>query len=160
MSLMMSISGLAGESGTAGHADWFTIEGFNWGGRRSVRTVTGGGYNVMTTFAAPQLRDVVISREADAITALLWYQVLPQDRLTVKVRWLRPGPGGEPVHYLEVVLGNARLVGISDVSLGGRPIETLTFTYESVEFVGVPIGNSLTGTQQVVAYELPAATGR
>lgn len=154
MSVMMQISGIEGESQMTGHAGWMALTSFQWGGRRALRTHTGGGYGISAVYSAPQLSSVVVTRLADSASAMLWNAMRRGDPAPAKFHWLRPGPGGDPVTYLEAEFEDARIVSIMTNSSGGRPTETLTITYDALEFRVANIGNALSGAQDVVSHKL------
>jgi len=154
MSVMMQISGIEGESRMTGHTGWMALTSFQWGGRRALRTHTGGRYGIAGVYSAPQLNSVVVTRQADSATAMLWNAMRKGDQVPAKFHWLRPGPGGDPVTYLEAEFEDAIIVSIMTSSSGGRPTETLTITYDAFEFRVANIGNALAGPQDVVSYKL------
>ncbi len=158
MSVLMQVSGITGESKLGDQQGWISINGFNWGGNRAYGSATGGNYGVSRAFTALQIRDVVVTREADSTSSQLWAQVASQADLTVKIRWLRP-ESTSSTHFLEVSLTGARVVSIEDVSGGDRPRETVKFSYEEIEFIYFPLGDAVTGSQQVLTYIVPTGQG-
>ncbi|NMJ39949.1 type VI secretion system tube protein Hcp [Roseomonas sp. JC162] len=150
MAVVMKVSGLTGESKLGEQEGWLPIEGFEWGATRNY-TFTHGMAQVLS---AAQLKEAVVRRQADSTSAQLWMQVTKQETLKVQVRWLRP-KATEATHFLEVTLTNARVSSIEDASGGDRPIETVKFSYEEIEFIYFALDDSINAAQQVVTYELP-----
>lgn len=155
MSILMQIEGLQAESRIADHPGWFPLTGFRWGGQRAARTHTGGTFGTASTFSTPQLRDVVVTRQADSASSGLWNHMIQGRPTPLRFHWLRAGPGGAPTTYLEAQFDEALLVSIDVDSPGSdRPVETLTFTYRSLEFRVINVGNTLSGPQDVVTFSL------
>jgi len=156
MTILMEIAGITGESTTANHDGWIPLTSFQWSGRRAVRTHTGGSHSRSTIHSTAQLNDIVVTRETDSTSALIWDAMMRGRPARVKFHWLRAGPGGEPTAYLEAQFENAIIVSIETDASGGRPAETLTITYEALEFRVINVGDSLSGAQDVVGYRLGA----
>lgn len=156
MTILMEFPGVDGESKLKDHGGWIPLTSFSWGGRRAVRTHTGGGYGMSATYSTAQLRDIVITRQTDSASPLLWNAMIKGSPGTVKFHWLRPGSGGDPTTYLEAEFENAIIVTIATDSGGERPTESITISYEAIEFRVVNVGNALAGPQDVVGYRLGA----
>lgn len=154
MSVLMQISGIEGESRMAGHSGWMALTSFQWGGRRAMRMQAGGRFGTIAAASAPQLSSVVVTRLADSASPMLWDSMYKRADALTTFHWLRPGPGGDPVSYLEAEFKAARIVSIMTSSSGARPTETLTITYEALEFRVANVGNALSGAQDVVSYDL------
>ncbi|MBR0673996.1 type VI secretion system tube protein Hcp [Neoroseomonas soli] len=158
MTILMQIDGVEGEGRIAGHDGWFPLTSFRWGGRRAARTHTGGVLGKSAAYSTPQLTDITLTRLADSSSSLLWDHMIKGNSTPIRFHWLRAGQGGEPTSYLEAQFDDALLIAI-DVgsSSGGRPTETLVFTYRALEYRVVNVGNALSGPQDVVSFNLGTA---
>lgn len=155
MTIFMQIDGVEGESRIPSPG-WFTITSFAWGGSRAARTHAGGVFGTASTFSTPQLRDIIVSRQSDSATAALWQHMIRASPAPLRFHWMRAGSGGAPTSYLEAQFDEALLISIEVDSAGGRPTETLTFTYRALEFRVINVGNALSGPQDVVTFSLGA----
>ena len=148
--MLMKISGVTGESKLGEDAGWIPVDGFEWGATRNY-TFTHG---MAQMTSAAQMKEAVVRRQADSSSAALWMQVQKQETLKVQIRWLRP-KATAATHFLEVSLTNARVSSIEDTSGGDRPLETVKFSYEEIEFIYFALDDTINASQQVVTYELP-----
>lgn len=154
MPLLMKMANITGESEI--ETGWINILSFEWSGERSQALQTGGSYGRSASFAAPQLSAIEVSREADAVSALLWKEMISGARAKLEFKWLRTGQGGGgPISYLEASFGGAKIAGITASASGGRPMEAIKFIYQTLEFRLINVGDALTGTQDVVSYDVP-----
>jgi len=155
MPLLMHMANIKGDSEI--EPGWMVVSQFEWSGKRSVAAQMGGAYGRSSSFAAPQISAVQIRRDADSASALLWQEMVSGVRAKLQFKWLRTGPGGGgPIAFFEATFEEAKVIEIHANSVSGtRPVETIKFIYESVQFRLVNIDDSLTGTQDVVSYDLP-----
>lgn len=155
MPLLMKMANITGESEI--ESGCINILSFEWSGERSQALQTGGTYGRSSTFAAPQLSAIEVTREADSVSALLWQEMVSGARAQLEFKWLRTGQGGGgPISYLEATFGGAKIASITANASGARPTETIKFVYQTLEFRLVNVGDALTGTQDVVSYDVPA----
>lgn len=155
MPLLMRMANITGESEI--EPGWIEIRSFEWSGTRSPALQAGGTYGRSKTFAAPQLSAIEVTREADAISALLWQEMISGARAPLHIKWLRTGPaGGGPIPYLEATFGGSKIVSITADAAGARPMEAIRFIYQTLEFRLVNVDDSLSGAQDVVSYNVAA----
>lgn len=155
MPSLMRMANITGESKI--EPGWMHVSEFEWSGKRSAALQTGGTYGRSSGFAAPQLSEVKVRREADSVSALLWQEMISGVRARLEFKWLRTGQGGGgPIPFFEATFEGAKLISIqANAASAFRPTETLKFIYLSVEFRIVNVGDDLTGTQDVVSYDVP-----
>lgn len=159
MPLLMKLPGIRGESKIANHDGWLPLLGFNWGGARVSRTMNVGSHRTGTRVWAPQLRHATVRRRSDAQTAQLWVALVQSmDLPEVKCEWLRSGEG-VPVCYFSVTLRGVRILRINEESQGEHPTETIDFAYREIELGVRDVGNTLSGTQDIVIYQVPTHAG-
>lgn len=154
MAFLMHMANIRGTSEI--EPGWMNVFEFEWSAKRSVSAQTGGAYGRSSTFAAPQLSRVKVRRYADSVSALVWQEMVSGAVSQLQFKWLRTGPSEGPVAFFEATFESAKIINIgSYASEAFVPRETLEFTYKSVMFRLINIDDALTGTQDVVSYDLP-----
>jgi type VI protein secretion system component Hcp len=155
MALVMFLPGIPGECDIDGYKKWHVTAGFTWGGSRTLRSQAARGMRGETKVSAPQLRNIAVRRLADGHSASLWQQMFTRREFDeVKFEWLRTG-AGKPVSYFSAAFRLARIISISAVSEGAKPVEEIAFLYKEVTIGVTNVGNRLTGAQDIVTYSVP-----
>ena len=159
MALLMNLPGILGEGKVDGHVGWLSLTGFTWGGARVTRSMAAGSHNAASRVWAPQLRPATVIRQADARSAMVWFAMITGLEFPmVKLEWLRTGQG-TPVCYFAVEFRGVRIARISDISNGEHPSESIEFVYREITLGVRDVGNSLSGSQDLVNYQIPQHSG-
>lgn len=159
MPLLMNLPGITGESTVQEHVGWLTLAGFTWGGTRVARSNAAGSHRSAAKVWTPQLRSATVRRKSDAQSALVWLGMVGATEYpVVKFEWLRTGQGA-PVVYFSVELGGVRIARIAEASQGEHPMESIEFNYRTITLGVRNVGNALTGSQDIVLYQIPQHTG-
>lgn len=160
MTVVMSIEGIRGTSTLEGFEGWIQLTSFDWGGARGTQGGAGAigtRANIATIAAAPQLRGVKVDRVSDHTTPEIWNLMLGMARKKVEIAWLRTGPE-KLIRYLTVQLDRALITSIAEASNMAEPQETITFTYSKVTVTVTNVDDRLTGTQDIVTYDMPTTS--
>jgi type VI protein secretion system component Hcp len=157
-STLFQVPGIIGEARAPDHIGWLTLAGFEWGGTRVARNTSQSSSSGARAWA-PQLRSVKLKRISDANSALFWKNMVDRSIFPeVKITWLRTGTT-RPIPYFGITLESAHVLRISESSEGDRPHEIIEMKYEVVT-VGVSnVGNTLSGSQDLVRYSVPEHSG-
>lgn len=159
MALLMNLPGIVGESTVDGHQGWLALAGFSWGGARVSRSTAAGSHRAAPRVWAPQLRPATVSRTADARTAMIWSAMITgMEFPMVKIEWLRTGQGS-PVCYFAVEFRGVRIARIIDASAGEHPLESIEFVYREITLGVRDVSNALSGSQDLVTYQIPQHSG-
>lgn len=159
MALLMNLPGFAGEGTVEGHVGWLPLVGFTWGGARVSRSMAAGAHRAATRTWAPQLRPMTVRRKADALSARIWAAMIGKTEIPmVKLEWLRTG-SGSPVCYFAIEFRSLRIARLTDVSTGEHPIESIEFIYREITLGVRDVGNALSGSQDLVTYQVPQHSG-
>ena len=159
MALLMNLPGVIGEGTVDGHVGWLPLASFTWGGTRVSRGMSAGSHSSATRVWTPQLRPATVSRKADARSAMIWTAMITGLEFPmVKLEWLRTGQGS-PICYFAIEFRGVRVARVSDNSQGEHPIETMDLIYREITLGVRDIGNTLSGSQDLVTYQIPQHTG-
>jgi type VI secretion system Hcp family effector len=158
MPLLMSIDGIQNDSAIPGHEGWLLLNGFEWGGRRAIAKNRTPDGRIRGLVGAPQLRAVKVTRESDFVSPEIWNLLLSKTKKTVSFSWLRTGSAGAELEpYMKMKLDQALITSMAESSSYAEPDETIVFTYERVTLTVVNVGDSLSGAQDVVSYDIQKA---
>jgi type VI protein secretion system component Hcp len=159
MALLMNLPGIVGESTVDGHQGWLALASFTWGGARVARSMAAGSHRSAPRVWAPQLRPATVSRKADARTAMIWTAMITGIEFPmVKIEWLRTGQGS-PVCYFAVEFRGVRIARIIDASTGEHPVESIELVYREITLGVRDVNNALSGSQDLVTYQIPQHAG-
>jgi type VI protein secretion system component Hcp len=155
----MNLPGIVGEGTVEEHVGWLDLLGFAWGGARVSRNMVTGSHRAPTRVWAPQLRPATVRRKADARSGQVWVAMMRgQEFPIVRLEWLRTGQG-VPVCYFAVEFQSVKIARIADESSGEHPIETIEFVYRAVTLGVRNVGNTLSGAQDIVTYQIGQHAG-
>lgn len=153
--IVMKIGGkkgpVKGDCDVPGFVDWITLESFDFGTSREIKSAErGGGRDIEEDTG--ETSDVSISKNIDVSTVELMYMSLEHrsakdggagpEPLTVDVAFLAPfvvgaGPESQLMAYLRIRFGKAlikswSIEGSSSAGEVGRPTEDITLWYNQV----------------------------
>lgn len=155
MPLLLNIPGVEGKTQFEGYEKCLSLSSVSWNARRNVAFGTSGSYHSAGVASAPIFSEVTVTRPSDSMTAALWTKSVGNQTFTAKLHWLRVSSGGKADKYMEVVLTDARIIRLSDISGGDRPIETVALSFAEIEWLYINHAHSLSGVQASASYKLP-----
>lgn len=159
-SVLMKVPGITGETAVPDHVGWIGLAGFEWGGARVARSTLQGSFGSSRKVWAPQLRSVILKRVSDAQSAVFWANMVERRGFPeIMIDWLRTGQGARPIAYFSVHLYAVEITRISEDSQGEQPVELIEAKYAAITLGVRGVGNSLSGQNDVVTYDVPTHLG-
>ncbi len=135
MAIYMKVDGINGDVTAKGHEKWVDCSSLQWGVGRGIGSPIGRG--VERESSAPNISEVVISKEMDASSPYLFTEACIGKGKKVQFHLVKTS-GGNLETYLEYTLTNALVSGFSVSSGGDKPTESVSFNFTKIEMKYTP----------------------
>ena len=155
MAIYMNFDGIAGDVTESTHSTWVELHSFSWGVGRGISSPVGSSAEREST--APNVGEVVVTKENDVATGKLMNQALSGTGETVQIDFTRTYKDSQQT-YLTIILTNTIISDYHHNSSGDRPMETLQLNFTKVQFTTTqmtPDGSQ--GNPDHVIYDLATA---
>jgi type VI secretion system secreted protein Hcp len=119
------------------------LRGTNWSVARPVTNPAGSTSG--RVLAAPRLTELVVTKDEDVASIPFIQEALVGDPKDVQIDFVRTGQDPMEV-YLTIKLEQVMITGLSQLSSGDRPVESLTLNYAKASFEGTQMDSDGSGT--------------
>jgi type VI secretion system secreted protein Hcp len=150
--IFMQYGTIQGDVTATGYEHWIELSSFQWGVGRSISSPTGSIADRESS--PPSVSEIKITKALDSSSPLLFKEALSGEGQTVTIAFVKPGPNGQLVAYLQFTLTNTLVSGFSTSSAGDRPTESVSLNFTKIQYKFIPITANGTGSPVIVTYDL------
>lgn len=157
MPIYMKYEGIDGNVTAKGHEKWIEINSAQWGVGRGISGVIGRTAD--REASTPSVSEFVITKLMDETTPKLFTESVVGTGKKVEFHLCTTGDNVQP--YMEYILTDCMISGMSTSSGGDRPSESLSLNFTKIEMkYKVYDKGGKVGTQIPAMYDLTTAAGK